>query len=112
MSASCFESSCGVKKRIHGNDLRAGRHHGHQRDVHLDRVRHHQHAAFAAAETALRKIPREAADRAAELGICEAPVLVDHGRDVRVTVDGREQHVHEALVARQVPIDVALPADV
>ena len=39
MSASAFESSDCVKERIHGRDLRAGRHRRHQRDVHLDRVR-------------------------------------------------------------------------
>ena len=112
MSASCFESSCGVKNGFTGTTcapvaITAISATSISIEFAIISTR-----AFAAAETALRKIPREAADRAAKLRIREAPVLVDHGRDVRVSVDGREQHVHEALVARQVPIDVALPADV
>ncbi len=89
------------EERIDGRNLRAGRHDGHQRDVHLDRVRHQQDHALAALGARRFQMFREAGHGTAEFRIRDALLLEDDGRQIRLRLDGREQHVHEALVLRQ-----------
>ena len=100
------------QERIDGRHLRAGRHDGHQRDVHLDRVRHQQDHALAALGAGRFQAFREAGDGAAEFRVRDALLLEDDGRQIRLRFDGREQHVHEALVLRQREIEGSWSADV
>ena len=55
---------------------------------------------------------REAGHGAAELRVGDALLLEDHGRQIRLRLDGREQHVHEALVLRQRRVQGPWSADV
>ena len=55
---------------------------------------------------------REAGDGAAEFRVRDALLLEDDGRQIRLRLDGREQHVHEALVLRQREVEGSRSADV
>ena len=93
-------------------DLRARRHDGQQRDVHLDRVRHQQDDALAALGAGLLQPRGEPGHRAAELRVGDALLLVNDRGEIRLRIDCREQHVHEALVLRQRRVQGPRSADV
>ena len=111
-SPSCFLSSDGVKNGLIGATCEQVAIDGQQRDVHLDRVRHQQNDALAALGAGRLQALREAGHGAAEFGIADALLLEDHGRKIRLRVDCREQHVHEALVLRQRRVQGPRSADV
>ena len=98
------------EERIDRRHLRTQCHDGHQGDIHLDRVRHHHDHALAAADSAVGKLLREPANRAAEFRVGDPALLIDDCGDLRVRLHGSVQHVHEARILGQVRIGLLLGA--
>ncbi len=99
-----------VKKRVDRSNLCAYGHHRHQRDVHLNGVRHHDDDG-AGLEAKRIKQRGEAVGGAAEIAIGDRVVLINHRHSVRLAFHRVPEHVHQALVEGQAAVHRDLRAD-